>query len=58
MPSAGFETAIPVIEQPQTGALIRKAIGIGQNLYTIFTNNYTNICQLVLYSAITIQSIS
>jgi len=29
MPSAGFETAIPAIEQPQTYALDRTATGIG-----------------------------
>jgi hypothetical protein len=29
MPSAGFETAIPAIERPQTYALDRAATGIG-----------------------------
>jgi len=50
-PSEGFESAIPVIEQPQTGALDRKAFGIAQYLYDIFINKPTNICQLILYSA-------
>lgn len=56
MLSAGFESTIPVIERPQTGALDCRTIGIGQYLYEIFINKSTNICQLIVYNAITIQS--
>jgi hypothetical protein len=54
MPSAGFESAIPVIELPQTCVLDCKTFGIGQYLYKIFINKSTNICQLIVYVAITI----
>jgi len=58
MPSAGFEFAIPVIEQSETGALDRKAIEIGQYLYDIFVNNSISFCQPILYFTETIRSIS
>jgi hypothetical protein len=32
MPQAGFETAKPANERPQTHALVRKAAGIGTTL--------------------------
>jgi len=37
MPPAGFETAIPASERPQTHALDRAAIGIG-NLFKEYSN--------------------
>jgi hypothetical protein len=33
MPSAGFKTAIPAFEKPQTYALDRTATGIGHFMY-------------------------
>ena len=33
MPQAGFETAIPAIERPQTNALNRAATGIGTSMF-------------------------
>ena len=35
MPSAGFETAIPAIQRPQTHALKSMATGIGSKIYEI-----------------------
>jgi hypothetical protein len=34
MPSRGFETTIPAIQQPYTYALYRKAIGVCSQLFT------------------------
>jgi len=41
MPQAGFELAIPAGEQPQTHALDRAAIGVG-NFPTDYLNNETH----------------
>jgi hypothetical protein len=56
MPSAGFETAIPASERPQTNALDRGATETGEYVYTTEMNFSLQVPDIILSTDLFLRS--